>query len=89
MGVDLQRHIHGAVSGEILDLLDIHSRLEQPGDIGVTQDMGRVEDAPQIHQHLGLEGIAFVRKPRHDGLNLHGRDVPEAVAANVWENVLV
>lgn len=89
MGVDLQRHIHGAVSGEILDLLDSQSRLEQPGDIGVTQDMGRVEDAPQIHQHLGLEGIAFVRKHRYDGLNLHGRDVPEAAAANVWENVLV
>ena len=32
MGADLQRHIHRAVSGEILDFLDIQTSLEQTRD---------------------------------------------------------
>lgn len=39
VGVDLQRHIHGAMSGQILDFLHIQSGLEQTGNVGVPQDM--------------------------------------------------
>ena len=51
--------------------------------------MGRIEDAPQVHQYLGLEGIAFAGKPRHNGLNLHRGNIPKTVAADIWEDVLI
>lgn len=51
--------------------------------------MSGVEDAPQAYQDLGLEGVAFVGKARHDRLNLHGCDVPESVTADVGKDVLV
>ena len=44
--------------------------------------LGGVEDAPQIDQNLGLHGIALVGKTGHDGLNLHGCDIPEPVVTN-------
>ena len=51
--------------------------------------LGGVEDAPQIDQNLGLHGIALVGKAGHDGLNLHGCDIPEPVVTNRGKNVLV
>ena len=39
MSVDLQGHVHSAMSGKILDLFDIQTRLKQSGNVGVPQNV--------------------------------------------------
>ena len=51
MGVYLQGHVHGAVPGQVLDLLDVQPRLEQPGDVGVPEDVGRHMGVGQLPLH--------------------------------------
>ena len=64
-----------------------HTAHRRPGNQAIF--IGRIEDAPQTHQDFGLEGVAFAGKTRHDRLNLHGCDVPEAVTTDVGKDVLV
>ncbi len=40
VSIHLQRHVHGAVPGQVLDLLDVQAGFKQPGDVSVTQDVG-------------------------------------------------
>ena len=42
-----------------------------------------------MDQHLGLEGIALVGQRGHDGLDLHGGNVPQAVSTDERQDVLV
>ena len=51
--------------------------------------LGRLEDASQVDQHLGLQGITFLGQRGHDGLDLYGADVPQAVTPDVGKDVLV
>lgn len=49
----------------------------------------RLENAPQMDQYLGLQGVAFLGQRRHNGLDLHRADVPQAVAADDRQDMLV
>lgn len=40
MGIDPQRHIYRAVSGQVLDFLDVQTGLEHAGYMRVPQDVG-------------------------------------------------
>lgn len=41
MGIDLQRHVQGAVPGQVLDFLNVQAGLEQAGDVRVPQNVCR------------------------------------------------
>ena len=42
-----------------------------------------------MEQDLGLQGITLVGQRGHDGLDLHGSNVPQAVAAQNGRNLVV
>ena len=48
-----------------------------------------LENAAQMDQDLGLEGIALVGQRGHDGLDLHRGDIPQAISTNERQDVLV
>lgn len=73
MGIDLQRHVHGAVASQVLNLLDVQSGLEQPSDIGVTKDMCRDVRVRQFP--LDQPPHAPVRGFRQRLMVLHGNHI--------------
>ena len=73
MGIDPKRHIHCAVSGQILHFLDIQSRFKQAGDVGVAQNVGRDMGFGQFS--LNQLPHTLVGRFRQRLMVLHGDDI--------------
>ena len=78
VGVDAQRHVHRAVPREVLDLLNVKPRLEEPRDVGVAQDVR----GHALFRKLPLNQPphALVRRLRERLMVLHGEDVLRVTA---------
>ena len=73
MGLDPKRHIHCAVSGEILDLFDIKPCFKQTSNIGVAQNVSRYMGVGQFA--LDQLPHALIGRFRQRLVVLHGDDI--------------
>ena len=57
VGINTQRHVHRAVSSQILNLLYVQSSFKKTGDVSVAENMGAVKAEHRISQQVYFQDI--------------------------------